>query len=364
MPAPRILIVDDQRDISRMLRAALGTLGGGSVILDVPSAEEAQLELRREPVDLLITDLRLPGISGLELIHKLRRASSDAAFIVISAYADEITRREVADAGATFYPKPLSLEDFLQGVRRLLGARLAAPAPTDTADDLPAALARLRREVAAAVVVLLDAHAALVAADGDLAALPLAALAAPLLTVVAAGRQVSAALGRPGGSSLTFVEGPAHDLYGLRVGLHHALLVFYAGGQGGAHIGPVMRSGRRAAEELLLLIGGTPAPTPTEPAPAAIVPDPRVTAPLRRRSPDTGPLRGQAPVPRPPAPPLTEAELQHLDDAAKTVTSDAAAAFWQEADHGDLGDDRSGTLSFEEAAKRGLFKSDKPKPSS
>ena len=82
--APRVIIVDDQRDISRMLRAALETLGRGFVIVDVPSAEEAQLEFRRGPVDLLITDLRLPGISGLELIRRLHKASSEARMIVIS----------------------------------------------------------------------------------------------------------------------------------------------------------------------------------------------------------------------------------------------------------------------------------------
>ena len=66
---PRILIVDDQRDITRMLRLAVEALGRGYSVADVPSAEEALLEVRRAAVDLLITDLRLPGISGLELIN-------------------------------------------------------------------------------------------------------------------------------------------------------------------------------------------------------------------------------------------------------------------------------------------------------
>ena len=365
MPAPRILIVDDQRDISRMLRAALGTLGGGSVILDVPSAEEAQLEMRREPIDLLITDLRLPGISGLELIRKLRRASSDAALIVISAYADELTQREIAEVGATFYPKPLSLEDFLRGVQRALGERLsAAPAlaapPAAAPSELAALLARLRRDLAASVVVLLDAHAQPVAAAGDLAALPLGALAAPLLTALAAGRQIGAALGGPGSNSLTYIDGHAHDLYGLRVGAHHALLIFYTGERGATQMGPVMRFGRQCADDLLPLLGAAPAP-----APAAVVPDPRVAPPPPRTpaAAATAPLA--AARPHPPAPPtrpgvpLTPAELQQLEDAAKTVTSAAAADFWDDADHSAMGDVRSGTLSFDEAAQRGLFKGKK-----
>src|SRR5258706_7322784 len=127
MAAPRILIVDDQRDITRMLRAALETLGRGYVIVDVPSAEEAQLEFRRGPVDLLITDLRLPGISGLELIQRLHKASSESHMLVISGYADETSRAEFKRLGATFIAKPLDLQDFLQSVQDILGSRAADP---------------------------------------------------------------------------------------------------------------------------------------------------------------------------------------------------------------------------------------------
>ena len=52
MAPPRILIVDDQRDITRMLRIAMEALGRGYQVSDVPSAEEALLEIRRAPVDV------------------------------------------------------------------------------------------------------------------------------------------------------------------------------------------------------------------------------------------------------------------------------------------------------------------------
>src|SRR5215475_8086634 len=103
-----------------MLRAALETLGRGYVIVDVPSAEEATLEMRRGPVDLLITDLRLPGISGLELLRRLHKASSEASMIVISAYADEGQQAEFHSLGAKFFAKPLDLAAFLKGVQTAL----------------------------------------------------------------------------------------------------------------------------------------------------------------------------------------------------------------------------------------------------
>jgi DNA-binding NtrC family response regulator len=185
MAAPRILIVDDQRDISRMLRTALETLGHGFIILDVPSAEEAQLEMRRGQIDLLITDLRLPGISGLELIHKLRRTSIDAAMIVISGYADERTRTEIVGLGATFFAKPLELADFLRGVQHALAARLAAnppeaEGPAGSPNSLAPHLARLRRDLGALAVGLVDTQAQLLASDGDLSQLALGTVLGPL----------------------------------------------------------------------------------------------------------------------------------------------------------------------------------------
>ncbi len=64
----RVLIVDDAIDLGRLLQDAVKTAHPEVPILVVPSAEEALLEFSRLTVDLLITDIRLPGMSGLELI--------------------------------------------------------------------------------------------------------------------------------------------------------------------------------------------------------------------------------------------------------------------------------------------------------
>jgi len=354
LAAPRILIVDDQRDITRMLRTALETLGRGYVILDVPSAEEAQLEMRRGQVDLLITDLRLPGISGLELIHKLRRGSTTAAMIVISAYADETTQAEIRGLGATFFAKPLSLAEFLRAVQAALGSRPAslAPepeAPADGPTGLATRLARLRRDLGALAVGLVDGQAQLAVSDGDFSVLALDAVLAPLLTTFGAARQISAALGGAGPNSLTFVDGQAYDMYAAGVGLRHTLLIFFEGERGATQMGPVLRYGRQCADELLpLLAAGPPAP----PLPVTAVFAPGATP--RRRASDTAPLPN-------PAPALTPAELQHLDDAAKNVTSAAAANFWKAADGDDIGDVRTDTLSFKQATELGLLKSNNKK---
>ena len=71
MATPSVLLVDDQRDIVRLLHASLQTLGHELDIIDAPSGEEALLESSRRRVDLLVADYLLPGITGVELMRKI-----------------------------------------------------------------------------------------------------------------------------------------------------------------------------------------------------------------------------------------------------------------------------------------------------
>ena len=68
----QILIVDDQREMRMVLRSGIESLGAEFQVVDVPSGEEALLEISMREIDLLVADVRLPGISGLELILRAR----------------------------------------------------------------------------------------------------------------------------------------------------------------------------------------------------------------------------------------------------------------------------------------------------
>ena len=65
MSTKRIIIADDALDFARMLQASFATLNAGLIVTVVPSAEEAMLKSARIRTDLLVADLRLPGMSGL-----------------------------------------------------------------------------------------------------------------------------------------------------------------------------------------------------------------------------------------------------------------------------------------------------------
>ena len=99
MSVPRILLVDDQRDILKLLHSTLDTLAHEMDISEAPSGEEALLEVSREKVDLLVSDYRLPGINGIELMHKIRARYPDVRVILITGMTDRKARDEILNAG-------------------------------------------------------------------------------------------------------------------------------------------------------------------------------------------------------------------------------------------------------------------------
>src|SRR5574341_439432 len=135
--APAILLVDDQRDILRLLHSTLDTLGHKFEIIESPSGEEALLEAGRRKIDLLVADYLLPGMSGIELMHKVRARHPEVKVILISGMTDRQARDEMLNAGAmALFDKPIPLADFLDAVERSLGlVRTIFPPESDTKGD-------------------------------------------------------------------------------------------------------------------------------------------------------------------------------------------------------------------------------------
>jgi CheY-like chemotaxis protein len=119
----RVLIVDDAIDLGRLLQDALKVTHPDIPITVVPSAEEALLESTRFTFDLLITDLRLPGMSGVELIRKIRIRQPEIKVILITALMpeDRLVRQKDEVHPDIFIRKPLSIFTFLDAVDSLIG---------------------------------------------------------------------------------------------------------------------------------------------------------------------------------------------------------------------------------------------------
>lgn len=118
-----LLLVDDQRDILRLLHSTLDTLKNKEIqIYEAQSGEEALLESSRHKIDMLITDYKLPGMSGVELMHKVRARHPEVKVVFITGMTERKMREEMLNTGAfAIFDKPIPIADFLDAVERGLG---------------------------------------------------------------------------------------------------------------------------------------------------------------------------------------------------------------------------------------------------
>ena len=114
----RILIVDDERQITRMLRTALQSSGYEVAVAN--NGLEALERIREQPPDLIITDLAMPELNGVELTQTVRRAS-ETPIIVLSVRDTEAMKVRALDSGADDYiTKPFNMPELLARVRAQL----------------------------------------------------------------------------------------------------------------------------------------------------------------------------------------------------------------------------------------------------
>jgi len=135
MPDQTILIVDDEPQIRRVMLTTLSS--HGYTVFEAKSGEEALELIRANRTDLIILDVNLPGISGLDTCREIR-ASSDVPIIMLTVRNSERDKVQALDAGADDYVvKPFGVEELMARIRAAL--RRAAPGesiPAFTSDDL------------------------------------------------------------------------------------------------------------------------------------------------------------------------------------------------------------------------------------
>jgi CheY-like chemotaxis protein len=117
-----VLVVDDEPDmresIARILRRAQYTC------VAVPTVREALTVLDHTPMDLILTDLRMPGADGLTLVREARRRVPGTPVVIVTAYATDVVAEGALRAGAVaLLPKPFTAGELLETARRALEGR-------------------------------------------------------------------------------------------------------------------------------------------------------------------------------------------------------------------------------------------------
>ena len=129
MNGSRILVVDDEPQMRRVLRSTLSALG--FVVGDAESGEAAMERLRQEKFDLILLDINMPGLSGLETCRAIR-SRSDISIIMLTVRDRSLDKIEALDAGADGYvTKPFDVNELLARIRATL-RRAPASALSET----------------------------------------------------------------------------------------------------------------------------------------------------------------------------------------------------------------------------------------
>jgi two-component system KDP operon response regulator KdpE len=116
--AANILVVDDEPQIRRVMRATLSAQG--YVISEAKTGEEAVESIRKQRPDLVLLDVNMPGMGGIEACREIRRMS-DAPIIMLTVRNAERDKVSALDAGADDYVvKPFSIEELLARIRAAL----------------------------------------------------------------------------------------------------------------------------------------------------------------------------------------------------------------------------------------------------
>ena len=111
MAATKVLIVDDDPQARRVLRMAL--IPRGFEVTDARSGEDALEILRRDLPDLILLDLKLPGIDGIETCRSIREYS-EVPIIIVSARKSQLEKVQALESGADdFVTKPIGIEELV-----------------------------------------------------------------------------------------------------------------------------------------------------------------------------------------------------------------------------------------------------------
>ncbi len=119
---PRVLVIDDEPPIRKLLR--MGLSAEGYQVIEAPSGRVAMEQIPQKP-DLIILDLGLPDMQGLDLLRALRERNEGVPIVVLSSRADETAKVQALDFGADDYvTKPFGMNELLARIRAAMRHQL------------------------------------------------------------------------------------------------------------------------------------------------------------------------------------------------------------------------------------------------
>jgi CheY-like chemotaxis protein len=323
----RVLVVDDRYEMLDFLQSMLEITSEQYEVSAVPSAEEALLELRQKDFDLLLTDARLPGMSGFDLVRRLRKTDPDLPAIMITAYSSEQGQREADDLGVYHYfQKPLDTDEVLTAVHTALYGELVVHADSESQprdvdgvvpDAVPRRLETLRADTGATRIALAAASGQILLQVGHGRGLNLPTLAALMAKNLDNSFLLARELGGNNPTTIQYHAGDRVELYIANVGREYFLAIFFDAQARRGRMGTIWVFAQRAIKDLLDLLPESGVGDSIEPQSAplfSVARSSQQTQPLPRSRRRSG--RSTSSRETKPAPSLPEQSDAELDTGA------------------------------------------------
>jgi len=253
----RILIVDDEESVVFFLGENLAELGPGYTVETARSGEEALTKIAQQPFDLVITDLRMPGVDGLELLESIRATDPKTRLILMTAYGSDRVEAEARRLKVYRYiTKPFKIEDLVDAARQALGdMALSSKGILILSDERFEALSRrlsdLRVEISAQCIILADVMGQLITQVGITSGMDVNTLISLIGGSFTTTFEMARCLGQTQALNLNYQEGDRYDVYSSNVGDNLFLAILYSKDVQPSRIGTVWLYTKRAIKDLL-----------------------------------------------------------------------------------------------------------------
>jgi len=259
----RILIVDDEKSVAFFLAEHLTALGAGYEVETAGSGEEALALMQSRTYDLIITDLRMPGINGLELIERARSRSPHTRLILMTAYGNRRVESTAYQLGACRYlSKPFHIQDLVAAVQSAL-EEMETPGrgilvlSDEQFDEISQHLTDLRFELNAQCVLLADVTGRMLAHLGAVEGVDLQVLISLIGGGFAASFETARHVGEEEALVLNYHEGTKLDIYSANVNEEMFIVLLFDKEKQRSRIGMVWLYMRRVLQRLRAVIRHT-----------------------------------------------------------------------------------------------------------
>jgi len=257
MAEKRILIVDDEGSILTVLKSSLRILGDEYHVGTASSAYEALDHISKQNYDLVITDYKMAGMDGLQLLERIHALHPQTRVILMTAYGNAGVEAESTRLKAYRYlVKPLEIEAFRRVVREAFSGSAGVKQgllvlSDDDYLEINQILQGLQSVVGARAVLLTDSEGKYIACSGDVKDLPLNKIASllggSLATLIEAGRSID---NDPDSTYLAYREGGQDNLFAVNVGLQFLLIIILQRGSMNSRLGVIWYTAQAAIHTL------------------------------------------------------------------------------------------------------------------